>query len=141
MKVAKIIVDVPLMQTDKPYSYAIPEEFAGMLAAGMRVHVPFGQGNRLIQGIVVGFDETGGQEELKEIAEVLDFRPVLNQEQLWLADELRKSVFSYKITLLKAMLPSLLNSSYDKLLYPTDLLNDEERSAIFGQEDSLRFSD
>ena len=129
------------MQTDKPYSYAIPEEFAGMLTAGMRVHVPFGQGNRLIQGIVVGFDETGGQEKLKEIAEVLDFRPVLNQEQLWLADELRKSVFSYKITLLKAMLPSLLNSSYDKLLYPTELLNDEERSAIFGQEDSLRFSD
>ena len=116
MKVAKIIVDVPLMQTDKPYSYAIPEEFAGMLAAGMRVHVPFGQGNRLIQGIVVGFDETGYQEELKEIAEVLDFSPVLNQEQLWLADELRKSVFSYKISLLKAMLPSLLNSSYDKLL-------------------------
>ncbi len=141
MKVAKIIVDVPLMQTDKPYSYAIPEEFAGMLEAGMRVHVPFGQGNRLIQGIVVGFDETGVQDELKEIAEVLDFSPVLNQEQLWLADELRKSVFSYKISLLKAMLPSLLNSSYDKLLYPTDLLNDKERSAIFGQEDSLRFSD
>lgn len=129
------------MQTDKPYSYAIPEEFAGMLAAGMRVHVPFGQGNRLIQGIVVGFDEMGDREELKEIAEVLDFSPVLNQEQLWLADELRKSVFSYKISLLKAMLPSLLNSSYDKLLYPTELLNDEERSAIFGQEDSLRFSD
>ena len=36
MKLAKIIVDVPLMQTDKPYSYAIPEEFAGMLTAGMR---------------------------------------------------------------------------------------------------------
>jgi hypothetical protein len=142
LKVAKIIVDVPLMQTDKPYSYAIPEEFAGMLEAGMRVHVPFGQGNRLIQGIVVGFDEMmGDREELKEIAEVLDFSPVLNQEQLWLADELRKSVFSYKISLLKAMLPSLLNSSYDKLLYPTELLNDEERSAIFGQEDSLRFSD
>ena len=129
------------MQTDKPYSYAIPEEFAGMLEAGMRVHVPFGQGNRLIQGIVVGFDETGVQDELKEITEVLDFSPVLNQEQLWLADELRKSVFSYKISLLKAMLPSLLNSSYDKLLYPTELLNDEEHSAIFGQEDSLRFSD
>ncbi len=44
-----------------------------------------------------------------KVAEVLDFSPVLNQEQLWLADELRKSVFSYKISLLKAMLPSLLN--------------------------------
>ena len=69
MKVAKIIVDVPLMQTDKPYSYAIPEEFAGMLTAGMRVHVPFGQGNRLIPGVVVGFDGRGAQEERREIEE------------------------------------------------------------------------
>ena len=25
--IAKVIVDVPLMQTDKPYSYEIPSEF------------------------------------------------------------------------------------------------------------------
>ncbi|MFR9374437.1 hypothetical protein ACLVUA_12980, partial [Streptococcus pneumoniae] len=54
MALAKIIVDVPLMQTDQPYSYRIPEEFEGMLEVGMRVHVPFGKGNRLIQGIVLG---------------------------------------------------------------------------------------
>ena len=29
MAIAKIIVDVPLMQTDQPYSYRIPEEFEG----------------------------------------------------------------------------------------------------------------
>lgn len=147
MKVAKIIVDVPLMQTDKPYSYAVPEEFSGMLEAGMRVHVPFGKGGRLIQGLIVGLadekaeDLAGQIGELKDIAEVLDFRPVLNVEQLWLADQLRQSVFSYKISILKAMLPSLLNSSYDKLLYPTEQLSVEERQAIFGQAASLRFSD
>ena len=147
MKVAKVIVDVPLMQTDKPYSYAVPEEFSGMLEAGMRVHVPFGKGGRLIQGLIVGLsderveDLAGHIGELKDIAEVLDFRPVLNAEQLWLADQLRQSVFSYKISILKAMLPSLLNSSYDKLLYPTEQLSSEERQAVFGQEASLRFSD
>ena len=147
MKIAKIIVDVPLMQTDKPYSYAVPEEFSGMLEAGMRVHVPFGKGGRLIQGLIVGLadekaeDLAGQIGELKDIAEVLDFRPVLNAEQLWLADQLRQSVFSYKISILKAMLPSLLNSSYDKLLYPTEQLSVEERQAIFGQTASLRFSD
>ena len=52
MVLANIIVDVPLMQTDQPYSYRIPKEFEGMLEVGMRVHVPFGKGNRLIQGIV-----------------------------------------------------------------------------------------
>ena len=57
--IAKVIVDVPLMQTDKPYSYQIPSEFEDMVEAGMRVHVPFGKGNRLIQGIVVDVVEEG----------------------------------------------------------------------------------
>lgn len=144
MTIAKIIVDVPLMQTDQPYSYRIPEEFEGMLEIGMRVHVPFGKGNRLIQGIVLGLESQSDEEEmeqdLKDIAEVLDFSPVLTQEQLWLAEELRKSVFSYKISILKAMLPGFLNSSYDKILYPLEGLSQEDRERLFGSEDSLAFS-
>ena len=144
MAIAKIIVDVPLMQTDQPYSYRIPEEFEGMLEVGMRVHVPFGKGNRLIQGIVLGLesqsDEGETNQDLKDIAEVLDFSPVLTQEQLWLAEELRKSVFSYKISILKAMLPGFLNSSYDKILYPLAGLSQEDRERLFGSEDSLAFS-
>ena len=144
MAIAKIIVDVPLMQTDQPYSYRIPEEFEGMLEVGMRVHVPFGKGNRLIQGIVLGLDSQSDEEEieqdLKDIAEVLDFSPVLTQEQLWLAEELRKSVFSYKISILKAMLPGFLNSSYDKILYPLAGLSQEDRERLFGSENSLAFS-
>lgn len=144
MAVANIIVDVPLMQTDLPYTYRIPEEFLGMLEVGMRVHVPFGKGNRLIQGIVLGLESQSDEEEreqdLKDIAEVLDFSPVLTQEQLWLAEELRKSVFSYKISILKAMLPGFLNSSYDKILYPLAGLSQEDRERLFGSEDSLTFS-
>ena len=144
MAIAKIIVDVPLMQTDQPYSYRIPKEFEGMLEVGMRVHVPFGKGNRLIQGIVLGLESQSDEEEmeqdLKDIAEVLDFSPVLTQEQLWLAEELRKSVFSYKISILKAMLPGFLNSSYDKILYPLAGLSQEDRERLFGSEDSLAFS-
>ena len=144
MAIAKIIVDVPLMQTDQPYSYKVPEEFVDMLEVGMRVHVPFGKGNRLIQGIVLGLetqsDEEVADQDLKEIAEVLDFSPVLTQEQLWLAEELRKSVFSYKISILKAMLPGFLNSSYDKILYPLEGLSQEDKERLFGSEDSLAFS-
>lgn len=137
---AEVIVDVPLMQTDRPYTYHIPEEFEGMLQIGMRVHVPFGNGNRLIQGIVVGFSE-GSTTETKDIVEVLDFSPVLNREQLWLADELRKTVFSYKISLLKAMLPNVLNSSYDKVLSQGVGLSAVDEQAIFGGQKSVHFSD
>ena len=144
MAIAKIIVDVPLMQTDQPYSYKIPEEFEGMLEVGMRVHVPFGKANRLIQGIVLGMEQESdvdvADEDLKEIAEVLDFSPVLTEEQLWLAEELRKSVFSYKISILKAMLPGFLNSSYDKILYPLEGLSQKDRDRLFGSQESLAFS-
>ena len=139
VQIAKVIVDVPLMQTDKPYSYAVPKEFSTMLEIGMRVHVPFGKANRLIQGIVVELTEETTP-ELKEIAEVLDFTPVLNEEQLWLAEELRKSVFSYKISILKAMLPGFLNSSYDKILHAQPSLNKEDRLLIFGNADQQHFS-
>ena len=139
VQIAKVIVDVPLMQTDKPYSYAVPKEFSTMLEIGMRVHVPFGKANRLIQGIVVELAEETTT-ELKEIAEVLDFTPVLNEEQLWLAEELRKSVFSYKISILKAMLPGFLNSSYDKILHAQPSLNEEDRLLIFGNADRQHVS-
>lgn len=139
MQLAKVIVDVPLMQTDKPYSYTVPKEFSTMLEVGMRVHVPFGKANRLIQGIVVELTEETTP-ELKEIAEVLDFTPVLNEEQLWLAEELRKSVFSYKISILKAMLPGFLNSSYDKILHAQPSLNKEDRLLIFDNADQQHFS-
>ena len=144
MTIAKIIVDVPLMQTDQPYSYKVPEEFEGMLEVGMRVHVPFGKANRLIQGIVLGIEQENdaevAEDDLKEIAEVLDFSPVLTEEQLWLAEELRKSVFSYKISILKAMLPGFLNSSYDKILYPLEGLSQKDRDRLFGSQESLAFS-
>lgn len=122
MKIAKVIVDVPLMQTDKPFSYGIPSEMEELIERGMRVHVPFGSGNRLVQGIVIGFEdeELEPSVNLKGISELLDVEPVLTDEQLWLADEMRHSVFSYKISCLKAMLPNLLNSNYDKLLKSTD---------------------
>ena len=144
MAIAKIIVDVPLMQTDQPYSYKVPEEFVDMLEVGMRVHVPFGKANRLIQGIVLGMEQENdaevAEDDLKEIAEVLDFSPVLTEEQLWLAEELRKSVFSYKISILKAMLPVFLNSSYDKILYPLEGLSQEDKERLFGSQESLAFS-
>ncbi len=141
---AHVIVDVPLMQTDQPYSYRVPRELEELMLIGIRVHVPFGRGNRLIQGIVLGLqeeDQASQQQELKTIAEVLDYSPVLNQEQLWLADQMRKTVFSYKISLLKAMLPNLLNSSYDKLLRPGLDLEMAERVGLFGDKDQIRFSD
>ena len=138
-KIAKVIVDVPLMQTDKPFSYKIPEALLPVITAGSRVHVPFGKGNRLLQGFVVSVD-SGSAQHLKTIIDVLDVEPVLNQEQLELADQMRKTVFSYKISILKSMIPNLLNSTYDRLLKPKKGLSQEEKALIFAGKKQINFS-
>lgn len=91
---AQVMVDVPLMQTDQAYTYQVPVAFEELLQIGVRVHVPFGRGNRLIQGIVVGLQSEDTVADAKDIVEVLDFQPVLNSEQLWLAGQMRQTVFS-----------------------------------------------
>ena len=142
MKIAKIIVDIPLMQTDKPFTYQIPKELSALTEVGMRVHVPFGAGNRLVQGIIVEVLEhlisSKATSGLKKIAELLDVTPVLTKEQLWLADEMRHHVFSYKISCLKAMLPSLLNSNYDKLFQ--DEKGNQWYSSKLSDEEKLEFT-
>lgn len=142
MKVAQVIVDAALMQTDKPFSYAISKDLEEDVALGSRVHVPFGAGNRLLQGFVVGFKEQiDSSQSLKKIAEVLDPDPVLNEEQLALANAMRKTVFSYKISILKSMLPSLLNSQYDKLFSVTDETPQDVVDSVFSGQASVRYSE
>lgn len=101
-KVAKVIVDVPTMQTDQPFTYLVPENLNEQLAVGMRVEVPFGNGNRHVQGFVLAIepmaatvlDETNVQ--LKELVAVLDLKPVLNTEMLALADYMKEKTFALK---------------------------------------------
>ncbi|MGT2912061.1 primosomal protein N' [Streptococcus cameli] len=136
---AQVMVDLPLFQTDKPFSYKVPDDLAHLVAVGSRVHVPFGQGNRLIQGIVLGVTEQESK-DLKEIVEVLDVHPVFTTEQLWLADQIRKTVFSYKITILKAMLPNLLHSTYDKIVKKIGSQSLGQIDALFSSSGQLSFS-
>ncbi|MEG0731927.1 MAG: primosomal protein N' [Vagococcus sp.] len=119
--IADIIVDVPSMQTDQPFSYIIPENLQDVIEVGMRVEVPFGNGNRHIQGFIVALKKVDSIEnDLKPIINVLDLYPVLNDELLELADEMKETTYSFKITCLQTMLPSVMRSSYKKFVTLTD---------------------
>ncbi|EOL80681.1 primosomal protein N' [Enterococcus faecalis EnGen0295] len=136
-KVAKVIVDVPTMQTDQPFTYLVPENLNEQLAVGMRVEVPFGNGNRHVQGFVLAIepmaatvlDETNVQ--LKELVAVLDLKPVLNTEMLALADYMKEKTFAFKITCLQTMLPSVMRADYHKYIYLTDELSEELQDQLF----------
>ncbi|MGX7350464.1 primosomal protein N [Enterococcus canis] len=133
MRLAEVIVDVPTRQTDQPFTYAVPPAIAAYLEPGMRVAVPFGRSDRLIQGFVMACREGEPTTELKMIETVLDAAPVLNQELLELAEYMRRRTFAFKITCLQTMLPSVMKSATVKYFVPVDL-SPAEREAYFNDE-------
>ncbi|HIQ70220.1 MAG TPA: primosomal protein N' [Candidatus Avoscillospira stercorigallinarum] len=101
--IAQIAVSAAIYAIDKPYSYWVPPQLS--VAPGMRVLVPFSQGNRRVEGMVLAVtpgEETG----LKSVAAVLDETPVLSESLLHLAAFLRERYFCTFYDAVKAMLPA-----------------------------------
>lgn len=132
VSIAKVIVDVPTMQTNQPYDYGIPPEFVETLMKGMRVEVPFGRGGRRVQGFVVDIvhstDYTG---ELKYIVSLMDLNPVLNEEMLALGKEMAETTFAFQITCLQTMLPSVMRAKYEKKIRLIDEVSESIFTSIF----------
>lgn len=116
MPVAKVVVDVPTMQTNKPFDYAVPAHLAAEVAPGKRVVVGFGRGDRQLMGMVVALDDAATFDgSLKPIQSVLDERPVLSDELLKLSRWLAQDAFSFWISSLQTMLPTALRTETKRL--------------------------
>ncbi len=101
--IAKIAVSAANFAIDKPYSYFVPEEMA--VSPGMRVTVPFGRGNRPVEGMVLELAEGEGT-GLKAVANCLDEEPVLSGTMLHLAAFMRERYFCTFYDAAHAMLPA-----------------------------------
>lgn len=114
--IAQVIVDIAAKQTDHIFEYHVPDQLKDV-EIGSRVFVPFGP--RKLQGFVVGLSEKSEyQGELKDLLLVVDEMPPLTPELVSLSAALANKVFSYRTTILKAMLPRVMRANYRKLLTP-----------------------
>ncbi|MCB9338502.1 MAG: primosomal protein N' [Lewinellaceae bacterium] len=72
----------------KPYTYSVPEALIAQVRMGCRVEVQFG-GNKLYAGLVLKIHHKTPDHRVKEILNVIDKEPVLNEKTLqywqWLA--------------------------------------------------------
>ena len=71
---ADIIIDISHEAIDRPFQYRIPDELQEKIQIGSMVKIPFGRGNHLRTGYVIGFsDQTEYQpDRIKKIAELCD---------------------------------------------------------------------
>ncbi|SDX61026.1 replication restart DNA helicase PriA [Modestobacter sp. DSM 44400] len=84
MRVARVVVDVPLAHLDRPFDYAVPDEFADDVRAGCRVRVRFA--GKLVDGFVLELaDTTEHTGKLAPLAKLISGEPVLTPEVAALA--------------------------------------------------------
>lgn len=141
-KIAQVIVDVPAMQTNKPYNYIISNDLTNTIKVGMRVIVPFGKGNRLIQGFVIAITEDEdslNNDTLKNVIANLDLQPVLNNELIALSKWLAEESYSFRISILQAMLPNVMKAKYKKYVHLIERVNDDDINQLFLGKDIIEF--
>ena len=100
MKYAEVAVNSPLAQP-RTFCYAIPPDM--FVSVGQAVWVPFGP--RMIQGLVFAVSEEPAAEETREIAELIDSRPMLSPHQVELARWLSERYLSPLFDAAALMLP------------------------------------
>ncbi|MGX7052018.1 primosomal protein N' [Leuconostoc palmae] len=128
---AQIIVDVPTMQTNQPYTYEIPDYMLDTVKPGMRVEVPFG--HRHVMGFIIALSnkELGDEIQLKKIIKTLDISPVLNSELLQLSEYLAKETFAFRISILQTMLPTALKANYQLKIKIVGEISSEIQQVVF----------
>ncbi len=107
MQVCGIAVQAATYAIDKLYDYIIPESLLDKLQIGCRVLVPFGRGNKKIEGMVLVLrEDVQDTTKLKAVVELLDTEPVLNSEQIRLAVWLKEHLYCTFFDCMRLMLPS-----------------------------------
>ena len=121
---AEVIIDIKNKQVNRSFDYIIPSYLEGIIAVGSRVYVPFGKQKRM--GYVLKIkDTTEVVRELKEISDLIDYKPILNEEFMEMAKYISIHDFSFYSTSLDAMIPQALRMKYEKIVkWVTDSLDD-----------------
>jgi len=100
MNYAEVAVSSPLAQP-RTFCYAIPPDM--FVSVGQAVWVPFGP--RMVQGLVFAVSDEPAVEETREIAELIDPRPMLSPHQVELARWLSERYLSPLFDAAASMLP------------------------------------
>lgn len=114
----QIAVEQATFSFDKPYTYIWPKSLDDEPQVGMRVLVPFGNGNRTRQGLVLECGRKWHVKGLKSVISVIDKKPLLSSEMIALARFMQERTFCTMFDAVRAMLPTGLYLQIKPVLRP-----------------------
>lgn len=104
---ADIIIDISHENLDKTYQYAVPEEQESQAVIGALAVVPFGRGNRSINGYIVGLSKEPkiSQDLIKPITKIVEGAPVIECQLIYLAYWMKETFGGTMNDSLKTVIP------------------------------------
>ncbi|GAA4267908.1 replication restart helicase PriA [Hyunsoonleella aestuarii] len=118
-----VIIPIPLQ---KLFTYSITFSEADFLKRGMRVAVPFGK-SKIYTGIVYNIhNDAPSAYEAKEIQQILDETPIVNDKQLQLWDWISKYYMCTLGDVMRAALPSAFILESETVISKSSLTNIDE---------------
>ncbi len=111
-----VCVDIPAAQVNKLFTYKVPKIYEKIIQIGMRVIVPFGR-RKLLAIVCELYPENEFDGDIKELFTLMDYESFLSEELIILSDYLYQNLQSFRINILKAMLPSMLKVKYETRFY------------------------
>lgn len=101
-KYARIVIDLPHPSLDKPFDYVIPPELENKVFVGVRVKIPFGIKNKIIDGYCISVSDITDCPllKLKQIEQVYEDEFVLLDRFIRIVEWMR---YEYHCTYLEAI--------------------------------------
>lgn len=105
---AEVIVDNSSSNTDRLFTYLIPEKYRRDIEIGMRVLVPFGRGDKLLEGIVLNIADkiSFDSKKLKRVTKLVDESSTISKDMLKLSEWMKEEYLCTHIEVLKTMMPT-----------------------------------
>ncbi|MCI5727454.1 MAG: primosomal protein N' [Clostridium sp.] len=130
---AEIIINSDAITIDREFTYYVRKENRADIKIGHRVMVPFGKGNRKVEGFVVSLKSELMEhiKGIKEVYKILDKEPVMTEENIKLIKFLRQRYMCKYIDAIRSIIPSgLLNGMKDKIKSVVCVNNELDESLI-----------
>jgi len=102
-KIAQVIVDIPSQNVDHPFEYLVPSNIESRVDIGSSVLISFG--SRLQLGYVIGFCNKSTIASLNPIIDVIDEKPIFNEEMISLCCWVKERYLSTLSESLKLAFP------------------------------------
>lgn len=144
-----VLVEIKSLN-EKTFTYSVPTNLIPKAKLGVRVSVPFG--SRSLNGLIIGY-EKNSEYETKDIIDVLDEKPILNEELIELGKIMNQKYICSLMSCYQCMLPSALKFNkkdikikYEKYVEKINDLDNPSKGEVnilnlFNNSNLVKYSD